>query len=60
MHTKVSSTSREEMLVVKAWDYLAARRQFGEQQGEGGVNLVLSYAPKRRLRGKQSSIQQEI
>lgn len=56
MHTKVSSTSREEMLVVKAWDYLAARRQFGEQQGEGGVNLVLSCAPKRRLRGKQSSI----
>lgn len=51
-----SSTSREEMLILKAWDYLAARHQcsgFWEQQGKGGVYLVLSCSPKRRLIGSR-------
>lgn len=51
-----SSMSREEMLTLKAWDYLAAQHQcsgFWKQQGKGGVYLVLSCSPQRRLRGSR-------
>lgn len=55
MQRSLSSTSGEKMLILKAWDYLAAQHQcsgFWEQQGNGRVYLVLSCAPKRQ----QSSI----
>lgn len=56
MQRSLSSMSGEKMLILKAWDYLAAQHQcsgFWEQQEKGRVYLVLPCVPKRRLRGSR-------